>query len=68
VQGTVKRFFPDRGFGFLTPDDNSPDIFCHAADLAKSGLVSLRVGERVEFDTGPGTKGPRAIGIKLLDA
>jgi CspA family cold shock protein len=65
--GTVKRFIADRGIGFLTPDDNGPDIFVHAADLAKSGVVSLRVGERVSFDTGSGTKGPRAVNLQLID-
>jgi cold shock CspA family protein len=74
VIGTVTRFFVHRAFGFIKPDapvDGNgivDDVFVHGADLAKSGIVSLSVGQRVSFDTGPGTKGPRAIGIKLLDA
>jgi CspA family cold shock protein len=65
--GTVKKFIAERGFGFITPDDGSRDIFVHASDLAKSGLVSLTIGERVSFDTGPGSKGPRAINLQLVD-
>jgi CspA family cold shock protein len=71
VIGTVTRFFVHRAFGFIKPDDGNgivDDVFVHGADLAKSNIVSLSVGQRVSFDTGPGTKGPRAIGIKLLDA
>jgi CspA family cold shock protein len=65
--GTVKRFFEDRGFGFLSPDNGGDDIFIHASAITRAGLAGLKPGERVSFDTEEAPKGPRAINIRLLE-
>lgn len=49
--GTCKRWYFNKGFGFLTPDDGSGDIFCHITELRKSGLHGgLAEGDRVAFE------------------
>ncbi|KAL7486366.1 hypothetical protein ACHAW6_011965 [Cyclotella cf. meneghiniana] len=50
VKGTVKWFDAKKGFGFLIPDDGSPDIFVHHSTIHASGFRSLGDGEPVEFE------------------
>ncbi len=58
-QGTVRWFDPERGFGFLAPDDESPDLFVHASEiLGDGGARLLREGQAVEFEVGEGDRGP----------
>ncbi|TDQ78972.1 CspA family cold shock protein [Dongia mobilis] len=49
VTGTVLWFKPQKGYGFVKPDDGGADVFVHLADLAASGLDSLAEGERISF-------------------
>jgi CspA family cold shock protein len=62
--GTVKWFNPDKGFGFITPDDGSKDLFVHQSAIAGDGFRSLDEGDNVTFDTEDSDKGPRAANVQ----
>lgn len=64
--GTVKWFNSQKGYGFISPDDGSKDIFCHYSKIVDDGYRSLQEGQRVEFDLGEGTKGPEANNVKPI--
>ena len=64
--GTVRWFDPDRGFGFLAPEDGSPDVFVHAKELVVDGGPRLlREGQAVEFEVGEGDRGPQALRVRV---
>ena len=63
--GTVKWFNDAKGFGFITPDDGSADVFAHfSAIVSEGGFRTLAEGQKVSFDTESGPKGPQATNIK----
>jgi len=64
--GTVKWFNETKGFGFITVDDGSKDVFVHHSAIATSGFRSLAEGQRVEFDVVQGNKGPAAENVRPL--
>jgi CspA family cold shock protein len=64
--GTVKWFSDDKGFGFITPDDESKDLFVHHTAIDGDGYRSLAEGAKVSYDSEPGPKGPKAINVKSL--
>ncbi|MGO7018609.1 cold-shock protein [Rhizobium leguminosarum] len=70
ASGTVKFFNAEKGFGFISPDNGSADIFVHVSALQASGIYELRDGQKVSFDTEPDRrgKGPKAINIELASA
>ena len=55
--GTVRWFSVSKGYGFITPDDGSEDLFCHYSEIAGSGRRNLEEGQRVEYRGESGTKG-----------
>ena len=64
--GTVKWFNPDKGFGFITPDDQGKDLFVHHTGINASGYASLDEGARVRYDAEPGDKGPKAVNVTTV--
>lgn len=62
--GTVKWFNDDKGFGFITPDDGSKDLFVHQSAIVGDGFRSLAEGAKVSFDTEESEKGPRAVNVQ----
>nr|WP_227711771.1 cold-shock protein [Sneathiella sp. P13V-1] len=66
IEGTVKFFNSEKGFGFVTPDDESRDIFVHMKALERSGLGMLETAQRVRLNVKSGEKGPLAEGVELL--
>ena len=63
--GTVKWFSSEKGYGFITPDDGSADVFVHFSAIAGEGYRNLDEGQKVEFETTSGPKGPQAASVKL---
>ena len=63
--GTVKFFNDAKANGFISPDTGTPDIFIHVEDLKPSGITKLASGERVQFETTPSAKGPRAVNLQI---
>jgi CspA family cold shock protein len=61
--GTVKWFNEKKGFGFITPDDGSEDVFVHYSNIGGDGFRTLAEGQKVEYDTGQGRKGPEATNV-----
>ena len=66
MTGSIKRIVRDKGFGFITPDDGSDDVFFHRSRLApRVPFEDLREGDQVVFQTRPGEKGPQAFDVRL---
>jgi cold shock protein len=63
--GTVKWFNESKGFGFISPDDGSKDVFVHFSAIASDGFRTLAEGQQVTFDVEDGPKGPQATNVKV---
>lgn len=66
VEGTVKFFNPEKGFGFVIPDDGGKDVFVSARSLERTGMVSLEPNQRVRVTIRMGQKGPMADSIEPI--
>jgi CspA family cold shock protein len=64
--GTVKWFSDEKGFGFITPDDESKDLFVHHSDINAEGHRTLAEGAKVSFDAEQGDKGPKAANVQVV--
>lgn len=65
-QGTVRWFDAERGFGFLAPEDGSPDVFVHASEIVGGGGATvLREGQAVVFEIGENDRGPQALRVRV---
>ena len=68
VNGTVKWFNSEKGFGFIEPENGSKDVFVHFRQINSNGYdrVSLNEGQKVTFEIGEGEKGPQAENVTGL--
>lgn len=65
MYGTIKRIIREKGFGFITPDDGSGDVYFNRSRVApKTEFEDLREGDEVQFQVRPGEKGPQAFDVK----
>ncbi len=62
-QGTVKWFSEEKGYGFITPDDEGEDLFVHYTAISGSGFRSLEEGEKVTYEVTEGRKGLQAENV-----
>lgn len=65
--GTVKWFNDAKGFGFITPDEGSDELFAHFSAIQATGFRSLKEGQRVTFEVVEGPKGKQAQNIAPAD-
>lgn len=65
-RGTVKWFSPEKGYGFITPDDGSKDVFVHYSAIVGQGYRNLQEGQKVEFEVTQGQKGPQASNVRVI--
>lgn len=65
-RGTVKWFNEARGYGFITPEDGSKDLFVHYSDIQMTGYKTLKEGDRVTFEVVKGAKGPQAKQVQAV--
>ncbi len=62
--GTVKWFNESKGYGFIVPDDGGEDLFVHHSNIATEGYRTLPEGQKVEYQTAQGRKGPEAADVR----
>lgn len=63
ASGTVKWFNDSKGYGFITPDEGSKDLFVHHSSITGEGFKSLPEGARVSYEQREGSKGPEATDV-----
>lgn len=66
AQGSVKWFSAEKGYGFITPDDGTKDLFVHHSAIQADGFRTLNEGEKVEYDVTQGQKGPQAVNVRKV--
>ena len=64
--GTVKWFNGEKGYGFITPEDGTKDLFVHYSAIQAEGYKSLEEGQKVEYEATQGQKGPQASNVRLV--
>ena len=66
MQGKVKWFNDQKGYGFITPNDGSADVFVHHSSIQASGFRSLSENQSVQYDLLETDKGPKAANVVAL--
>jgi cold shock protein len=64
--GTVKWFSAEKGYGFITQEEGSKDLFVHYSAIQGDGYKTLNEGDKVEFEETAGRKGPQASNVRVL--
>jgi CspA family cold shock protein len=67
LTGKVKWFNPQKGYGFISPDDGKKDIFIHISALEKSGINTLNENDKVSYDEARNNGKVSAANIKILN-
>jgi cold shock protein len=65
--GKVRWFEAKKGYGFITPEDGSRDVFVHFGNIAGEGHPPLQPGDKVQFEVTEAPQGPQAIQVRRLD-
>ena len=67
ASGSIKFMAPNKGYGFITPDNGDQDVFLHISTIKKAGIAALTQGAKVTYEIAPGKdgKGPKAVNIAL---
>jgi CspA family cold shock protein len=65
-RGSVKWFSAEKGYGFITPDDGTKDVFVHHSAIQADGFRTLNEGDKVEYQVTQGQKGPQAANVQKL--
>jgi len=66
ANGTVKWFSSEKGYGFITPEDGTKDLFVHFSGIEGEGYKSLNEGQKVEYTESQGQKGPQATKVRPI--
>jgi CspA family cold shock protein len=66
AQGTVKWFSGEKGFGFISPDEGTADVFVHFSAIESDGYRELADNQRVEYQVTQGQKGPQASNVRPI--
>ncbi len=64
--GKVKWFNEAKGFGYITPDDGSKDVFVHFSAITGAGFKTLKENDKVQFEVQENPKGLRAANLKIV--
>ncbi|HKZ71585.1 MAG TPA: cold-shock protein [Nitrospirota bacterium] len=64
ARGTVKWFNESKGYGFISQENGSGDVFVHFSAIQGDGFKTLSEGETVEFEVTDGPKGPQAVNVR----
>lgn len=67
MTGVVKWFKPEKGFGFVAPDDGGKDVFVHKSIVSRLGLSTLETGQKVKMNVHTASKGREAVSIELIE-
>jgi CspA family cold shock protein len=65
AQGKVKWFNPEKGYGFIQPDDGGKDVFVHIRQVESAGMQSLNEGQKIAFDIVPNPKSGKSSAENL---